>query len=168
MDKHIAAVILAGGKSSRMGRNKALLELSGQTLLDHMIGILRQTGLNDIYVSGDFEGYQCIPDSTPHAGPAYAIIDVLTTLKNYDGVLFVPVDMPHLEAALLQSLIEHDQGGYFQDYPLPAFITNPHLDKRAKSVKALLSEWGILPIPLPLQFAHCMMNTNTPEEWMEA
>ena len=40
MDKKIAGVVLAGGKSSRMGKNKAMLIYNGKPLLNHMVGIL--------------------------------------------------------------------------------------------------------------------------------
>ena len=165
MGKKIAGVVLAGGKSSRMGQNKALLDYNGQPLLVHMIEILKQAGLEDIYVSGDLKGYRCIPDNAPHEGPAHAIVDVLKALDNYDGVLFVPVDMPLLSAEMLKLLIREKKGGYFMGSPLPVLITEACFEKPAKSVKALLESLRVYPIILPPELEDCMINTNTPQEW---
>lgn len=168
MDKQkIAGVVLAGGCSSRMGENKAWLNYQGQSLLDHMIGILQQTGLNDIYVSGDIKGYRCIPDQQQHKGPAWAMHDVLQQLDDVDGALFLPVDMPLLTADMLRLLIGQANGGYFMNSPLPAFITKPYPQKRVNSVKALLAATHADPVTLPVAFQACMANTNTPQEWLE-
>ncbi len=168
MDKSIAGVVLAGGRSSRMGQDKALLDYNGRPLLDHMIDLLEQSGLTDLYVSGDFEGYRCIPDKAPHEGPAHAMGDVLTALNGYDGVLFVPVDMPLLSAEMLRLLIKQDNGGYFMGSPLPAFVTAPPPEECPKAVKAFLALTKTYPIILPPDLENCMSNTNTPEEWEEA
>jgi len=45
-----AAVVLAAGKSQRMGRNKLLLEVSGRTLLDHVLDALERSGVDEIFV----------------------------------------------------------------------------------------------------------------------
>lgn len=166
--RKIAGVVLAGGQSLRMGQNKALLDYNGQPLLDHMIGLLEQAGLRDIYVSGDLEGYHCIPDTALYQGPAEAMHDVLTALDGYDGVLFVPVDMPLLNAEMLHLLIKQERGGYFMGSPLPAFITRTCPEERVKSVKAFLEVAKAYPIILPPGLKDCMINTNTPEEWDEA
>ena len=166
--KKIVGVVLAGGRSSRMGQDKALLDYNGKPLLDHMIGLLEKSGLTDIYVSGDFEGYRCIPDSAPHEGPAYAMHDVLTALDGYDGALFVPVDMPLLSAEILRLLIRQDKGGYFMNSPLPAFVTAPPPEESPKSVKGFLALTKTYPMILPPELENCMSNTNTPEEWQEA
>ena len=47
-------VILAGGRSSRMGRDKAMIEIDGRTLLDRALDIL-QPHVNDLLVVGDPE-----------------------------------------------------------------------------------------------------------------
>ena len=168
MDRKIAGVVLAGGRSSRMGQNKALLDYNGKFLLDHMIAILQQAGLNDIYVSGDLEGYRCIPDNIPYEGPAHAIINMLERLNCYEGVLFVPVDMPLLSIEALHLLIKEEKGGYFKGSPLPAFIPKLSDKKPANSVKAFLKNCRISPLILPPELETCMANTNTPEEWKEA
>ena len=165
--KNIAAVVLAGGRSSRMGNDKALLDYNGHPLIDHMIATLEKLGLGDIYVSGDLEGYNCIPDTSPHEGPAWAIYDVLQKLKNYEGVIFVPVDMPLLNIEMLQILIDKEVSSYFNSFPLPAFIKRPYLQKRTKSVKNLLDILNASPVTLPKEFDICMRNTNTPEQWQE-
>lgn len=46
----VAAVILAAGLSSRMGRLKPLLPFAGDTVIGHVVGSLRQAGIKDIYV----------------------------------------------------------------------------------------------------------------------
>lgn len=166
-NKKIAGVVLAGGRSSRMGQDKALLDYNGQSLLDHMIELLKQVGLDDVYVSGDFKGYRSISDSTPHEGPAYAMHDVLQHLSGVDGVLFVPVDTPLLNAQILHLLIQQEKGAYFAEHPLPAFITGRCLEWRSKSVKEFLSKMKLCPLILPSEFEKCMVNSNTPEEWQE-
>lgn len=165
--KNIAGIVLAGGKSSRMGQDKALLDYNGKPLLDHMVKLLKQVGLKDIYVSGDFKGYRCILDNAPHKGPAYAISGVLERLDHYDGILFVPVDMPFLSIDAIRLLITEEKGGYFKGSPLPAFIPKSSHKTSMGSVKALLESLHVYPIILPLELGACMTNTNTPEEWEE-
>ena len=62
-EMNFSAVILAGGKSSRMGRDKAWLEFRGHTLLARQIGIARETGAAEIMVSGraggDYSAFGC-------------------------------------------------------------------------------------------------------------
>lgn len=165
---NIAGIVLAGGRSSRMGRSKAFLEYKGEALVSHMTRILEEAGLNDVYVSGDLEGYRCIPDSAPHNGPACAICGVMRFLRGHEGALFVPVDMPFLTSDILSTLFCQPHGAYFQDHPLPAFIKQPCYSQSVSSVHQLLQELDIPPLPLPEKFKPCMGNFNTPEEWQEA
>ena len=172
MGKNIAGVVLAGGKSSRMGQNKAFLDYNGKSLLDHMIGILQQAGLSNIYVSGEFEGYNSILDRMPYEGPARAILNVLATLGDYDGALFIPVDMPFLSAKILQPLIEHKNGASYEEHPLPAFITSSITSSEnineIKSVRDLLKKHNTEIILLSKKQKKYFANINTPEEWKEA
>jgi molybdopterin-guanine dinucleotide biosynthesis protein A len=163
----IAGVVLAGGRSSRMGRDKAFLEFKRRPLVEHMMNILRSTGLKDVFVSGHVEGYPCITDDAPFSGPAEAIKTVLKKIPGYKGYLFVPVDMPLLKSQTLQVLLQQENGGYFIEWPLPAYLTPPFSPSDSTSVHDYLASQGIYPVSLPQEFEDDMKNINTPQEWEE-
>ena len=162
---HIAGIVLAGGRSSRMGKNKALLEFRGKPLIEHMIDILHDLGLKDIYVSGSFERYSCIEDENPFEGPARSIMNVLKKIPDYKGYLFLPVDMPLLTKRVLQILLEQENGGYFIERPLPVYMTPPFIFHDSTSVHGFIEAQGIYPVDLPAEFEESMKNINTPQEW---
>ncbi len=164
-NKNVKGVVLAGGKSSRMGENKALLDYKGKPLVRHMINILESTGLTDIYISGDLEGYNCIKDIVPRQGPAHAMNNILKSFHGHSGVIFIPIDMPLLSPDILNILLEQDNGGYFQDLPLPVFIKSQHSKKCPDAVKDLLHTLSVPQIPLSTYLNDYMANTNTPEDW---
>lgn len=165
--QNIAGVVLAGGRSSRMGQNKALLDYQDKPLIEHMLDILKQTGIEDTFISGDVDGYDCISDERPFSGPAEAIKSVVDQFPDYAGFLFVPVDMPLLNAETLHLLLQQKEGGHFINWPLPAFIAPPFSESQATSVKDLLQDYGIYPVDIPDHFLPFMKNANTPQEWKE-
>ncbi len=68
----ISMIVLAGGRSRRMGRDKAALLLGGQSFLMHQIEKGRAIGIRDILVSGyRGEGCPCpvLPDNVEQQGP---------------------------------------------------------------------------------------------------
>lgn len=169
MARKIAGVVLAGGRSSRMGKDKSSLVYKGKTLLEHMMALLQQTGVDDVYVSGNFDGYSCIADSTPDQGPAHAMYDVLKYLApyNYDGVLFVPVDMPLLNVEILEMLINKTESRYFAELFLPTFIMDACLEKPEKSIQDFLKSIESHSLSLPMSYKNSMKNVNTIEQWNE-
>lgn len=150
-----------------MGLNKALLEYRGKPLIEHMSDILKRSGIEAVIISGNVEGYDCVPDSVPFGGPAKAIETVIRRFPDYKGFLFVPVDMPLLKPEMLRILTRENSGAYFSGCPLPSFIVPPYLENEETSVQGLLDFYGIHPVDLPEQFLPAMKNTNTPEEWRE-
>lgn len=170
----IAGVVLAGGRSSRMGADKALLDYNGVSLVDHMAGLLNRTGLDDVYVSGRMgetcarSGCRCLQDSAPFAGPAAAIRDVLGRLVDYEGVLFVPVDMPFLTPDILQSLLRYEEGAQYIEYPLPLYLPTGKDTGAGKSVRQLAESVKVKILPFPEDKQECFANFNTPEQWQEA
>src|SRR5205809_8106040 len=82
--------ILAGGKSERMGRDKALLDWHGRTLLAHMIGLLETAADEDQVVGRDR-----LPDRVPGRGPLSAIATALE-MTSTDANLILAADLPFL------------------------------------------------------------------------
>jgi molybdopterin-guanine dinucleotide biosynthesis protein A len=103
------AFILAGGQSSRMGRNKAMAPVAGIPLIGHAIRIaLAMTP--DIFIVGPREscqnwGFPIIPDEVKSRGP---ISGVLTALKNSSSSLnlILACDMPQVPTEFLCLLLE--------------------------------------------------------------
>jgi len=166
----IAGVVLAGGQSQRMGRDKAGIDYLGQTFLDRAQALLKTVGCAPVLVSGRPELPGGIPDQTPEQGPALSMLDSMSAITGQcDGVLFVPVDMPLLESADLLPLLSspHGLSRAWTKYPLPVFLSirqdlPPRTDVR--SVKYLLSclemDWLDLPPDRGVNFS----NVNSPEE----
>ena len=112
------AVILAGGSSSRMTRDKAFLEIDGKTLLARQIELARQVGAEKIFLSGrvgtDYSGFHCpvLGDKFRDVGPLAGIeraLDVASTPL----VLVLAVDLPSLTGNLLRTIFSRcaENGG---------------------------------------------------------
>jgi molybdopterin-guanine dinucleotide biosynthesis protein A len=103
------AVILAGGKSSRMGRDKAWLEIDGQSLLARQIGLARETGAAEIFISGraetDYSAFGCrvLEDKYPDAGPLAGIERALVASTS-PLLLVLAVDLPEMNVEFLRGL----------------------------------------------------------------
>lgn len=98
-------VVLAGGRSTRMGRDKALLEWHGRPLIDHQLALLQRAGAQQARVSGDRPAWQGIVDGLPDAGPLGGLLGVARVVRGETDLLVVPVDMPLLTAPLLARLL---------------------------------------------------------------
>lgn len=112
-------VVLAGGQSRRMGRDKALLRVQGgATLLDLAVTALRAAGVNEIAISvsttqrGEalraavpaVAGLPIVVDATPNRGPLGGLHAALCAYPDR-AVLLVACDMPRLDPAALRLLI---------------------------------------------------------------
>ncbi|MYL83991.1 NTP transferase domain-containing protein [Desulfovibrio aerotolerans] len=100
-------VILAGGKSSRMGRDKAWLTFFGQPLFCRVADTLAAV-TGEVLVSGrdplPFDlCLPWLPDATPGNGPAGGVLTVLAATGR--PCLIVSCDLPFLEEAVLKRLI---------------------------------------------------------------
>jgi molybdopterin-guanine dinucleotide biosynthesis protein A len=175
-----AGIVLAGGRSSRMGRDKALLPWHGRTLLEHMRGLLRQAGAQRVWVSGAYPAFAGIPDRIAHCGPLGGLYSVAMAMP--DGPAWVvAVDMPRLTPALLQRLHAAHRGGCtaLAGHPLPmlldidadcrallaAMLDDPH---GPRSLHALQQRLATRRLPLAPGDEACLFNCNTPVQWQEA
>lgn len=168
-----SAIILAGGQSSRMGRDKALLRWHGLPLWQYQQQLLKQLGCDDILLSHPHLG---IADQHPDFGPLSGL-QALVPLCQHAHILVLPVDMPLLTPMLLEYLLQQAelQPAHFHNHALPCVLHNtPELirylnrqmhPRGQRSVKSLLAfcEASSLECPWPETLA----NTNTPEDWQQ-
>ncbi len=108
----VTAFILTGGKSQRMGQDKALLKLSsGITLLEHaiavagaVVGEVRIVGPRERYAHFAWAG-EIIEDIFPERGPLGGIHAGLSSSES-EWNLFLAVDLPRATPALLTFLVQ--------------------------------------------------------------
>ena len=113
MNSDVAGFVLAGGKSSRMGTDKAFLELDGRTLLSRMIKLVG--GITpDVHIVGPRNKFEplgpVIEDLYPARGPLGGIHAALSA-SGKDLNLILAVDLPLVEAAFLEYLVAKARGG---------------------------------------------------------
>jgi molybdopterin-guanine dinucleotide biosynthesis protein A len=104
----VCGVVLAGGKSRRMGRDKALVDFGGQPLIQRVIQRIRPMCSSLVIVANDTHAYEqfgvpVIPDIFPGKGPLGGIYSALRAARE-PHVLAVACDMPFLNRNLLQYL----------------------------------------------------------------
>ena len=97
----VTGFVLAGGKSQRMRREKALISWHGRTLLDHMIELLTSV-CDEVRVAGSPD----LPDTTPDLGPLGGIRTALHSTATVTN-LIVAVDLPLLTKDFLKHFKEH-------------------------------------------------------------
>jgi molybdenum cofactor guanylyltransferase len=110
------AFVLAGGRSSRMGRDKALISLAGKPLIHHGLQILRDSGLEPRIAGAqsDFSGLTpslhapILTDDPSDAGrgPLSGICTALAACTE-DLAVFLPADLPLLPPSLIAYLLHH-------------------------------------------------------------
>lgn len=178
-DRAIRGLVLAGGQSRRMGRDKAALEWAGGTLLSHAVALLGRAGAARVWVSGNHAAYRGIPDALPGLGPLGGLASALAVIP--DGLLWViPVDMPLLSVALLHRLRDAGPGSVriFAEYPLPMCLKIDSTCRKVlasmcgdvdgtRSVRALQQRLGVVEVPVAARELPRLVNCNTPQQWRE-
>ena len=173
----ISAILLAGGKSTRMGRDKAALPFGDGTLLSVQLGKLRALGITDIVISG--YGAGMIPDAVPGCGPLGGLAACLPRVQN-PCALVISVDVPLVPEAALRSLIEAHTGGVTilrhggRTEPLIAVYdaalgaTAGRLLREGKrAVRALLDSTSCRAVDVDVD-ERFFLNCNTPEDYQKA
>lgn len=108
-----AAIVLAGGRSERFGRDKRLVLLDGRTLLDHVLSaVAKVTDFRVLVVPpGEFPAgipprLRLTHDRVAYEGPLAGLSAGLEVSYGTDAVLVVGVDMPWLRPDVLRLLLD--------------------------------------------------------------
>ena len=112
MIRDCTAIILAGGASTRMGRDKANVLLGGQTLLQHVIASTQQVFPQTILSVREPRpgiGLPQVCDASDVSGPLAGVIAAMTQVKT-PWVFIVACDMPFMQAAVIELLGQYRDG----------------------------------------------------------
>ncbi|MBZ0160547.1 MAG: molybdenum cofactor guanylyltransferase [bacterium] len=110
----MTGIVLAGGKSSRMGFNKAFIEFGGKRLIEATVDRLRALFPEVLIIANDpplyaYLGVKVISDLIPDSGSLGGIYTGLSA-ASYPTCFFVACDMPFLNADLIKLLVREAEG----------------------------------------------------------
>ena len=174
-------LLLAGGKSARMGRHKAEFLYEGKTFLEHMLDKARQLGITKFCISGydaQRQDVRTVWDHYPDRGPLGGIHACMKVIDT-PYCLILPVDAPTLPVSVLEALLRQHEArtnenvliwehGIRQEpliavYPAAMLDTIESLirDHPAPVFRAI-DTWGFQGYRLELEQEQ-VLNINTPE-----
>jgi molybdenum cofactor guanylyltransferase len=134
MHADVTGFVLAGGKSSRMGANKALLRLNSATLLERTVGIVAQV-CERVVIGGQRELYgtfgECVEDVYPNCGPLAGIHAALMNSQTPHSLISA-VDTPFLSTEFLDYLID-------RALKSSAIVTAPRIAGKVQPLCAVFS-----------------------------
>jgi molybdopterin-guanine dinucleotide biosynthesis protein A len=189
--KKVAAFILAGGRSSRMGTDKVFLELAGKPLIARAVELAHEVA-DDVKIVGEpekFAGYGAVvADVYRDRGPLGGIHAALTK-SEAELNLMLPVDLPFIPARFLKYLLALAESsnatvtvpslaGYFQ--PLCAVYRKSFLIPAERAlangrnkIDQLFREVSLSTVSEQDMAASgfnssIFRNLNTPEDWEQA
>lgn len=190
IDDRIVSIILAGGQSSRMGTDKALLEIEGKSLLLRSCEVAAKltsqvyvlTAWPDRYRSALTSEYQLMLEYNPGAGPLVALSQALSEI-NAEWILLLGCDLPLLDAEIIENwasqlteippstlAVVPYQNGQWE--PLCGFYRSQSLsnlqkfiDRGGRSFQTWLSKIPAVPLPTGDRASAMLSNCNTPEEF---
>lgn len=131
----LSGVILSGGRSRRMGQDKAFLELGGQRLIDRVADTLMRVCDDLVVVANDLDRYnsprwRVVPDAFPDTGSLGGLYTGLTAAR-HRYVVAVACDMPFLNIKVLRYLGRAALGW---DAAVPRLST-PHIIPHANTAE---------------------------------
>lgn len=183
---HIEAFVLAGGKSSRMGSDKGLVDFKGKPMISYVLEALKETKLPVKIIANNPEyekfGLRVFSDVVKDLGP---IGGLLTAFSNTEAevVLLLSCDMPFLNATVLNQLVRAANKDYIaaalvQNKINPLLATYPvHLRKAVeqsiasgtlKMTEFVLKNPHTLVTSVGKKMPWCFHNINNGQELKEA
>lgn len=179
----VTGAILAGGRSSRMGTDKALLSAGGEPFIGRVAGALHSV-LREVMIISDHSGrydflnLPVFPDYWPSCGPLAGIHSALVRVTTRK-VLACPCDLPDVTPALFESLIsartkhpiviasQNDNVqplcGIYDVSLIP--LMEGHLKRGQRSVRVFIEEAGALTVRFDAD-PPMLTNLNTPSDYI--
>lgn len=189
----LSAVILAGGKSTRMGTDKALLRLGSATLLERTCSLVAPLFDETLVIAATAEqcstlqlaGAIVLQDhpTVQGRGPLAGIYTGLRHARN-EAACFLTCDMPFVDAVILQHLAQHHdsnadvtcfRGESRHHEPFPGIFRKRLVDALASKLERnelslcrYLDHTVTQYLSIPKGCERVFTNTNTPQEYQSA
>jgi molybdopterin-guanine dinucleotide biosynthesis protein A len=176
----ITGIILAGGKSSRMGTDKALIDVNGKKLIEYSIAVMKAICHHVIISANDpvYEefGLPVVADNFKDIGPMAGLEACLRYSKTQVN-LVAPCDSPFLNINLFREILKNIEGheatvpilkdgkveplaGCYSKEALPAIIQQ--IEKGDYKLQNLLK--AINTKYIAITDTNCLANINTPQD----
>lgn len=122
MNRTFSAVVLAAGRSTRMGTDKALLRRDGTAWWERQCDVLREAGAEEVFLSAREDQHWAaeqavvsrfdavVRDATPDCGPLSGIAAALTQ-ASYPLVAVLAIDLPGMPATWFRALLGNAEMG---------------------------------------------------------
>jgi molybdopterin-guanine dinucleotide biosynthesis protein A len=181
-NRHITAIILAGGKSSRMGHDKGLMLLHGKYFVQHVIDAVTPL-VNDLIIVSNLPeynklGYRVEKDIIKENGPLAGIYTGLVYSQNSKNIV-LSCDVPLVSKEMLEFLLNSSTGN--NDVTLPSFQNRIHfligvyhrrcaepfmheLRKGQRRIKTALEKVDVNVVNANKFHSNTFLNINTPQE----
>ncbi len=187
----MTGVVLAGGKSSRMGTNKALLSFGGQRLIERIISALRLLFPEVLIIGGtpgpyDDLGVRVVPDRIPEKGSLGGIYTAVAAASSPHAFVMA-CDMPFFNSPLVRHMqdlaaeadivIPRSPDGLQPLHAIYGKACLPHMEETIRSgdfriirffPKVRVREVGPEVLAALDLEGLAFLNTNTPGEFAEA
>jgi len=179
----IQGVILAGGKSKRIGKDKAFLTLKGKFFITYCIEKLKEIFEDVIIISDEIDkfsllGIRVFPDIIKDIGPLGGIYTALKSIEK-DYAFILPCDMPLFPIQAVKEIIRHASKdkiviGFSKKEIYPLFgiypkkfkndLENYILNGGKKVIEFIESFKGVKKVDLS-KFKEYLINVNTPSDY---
>ena len=176
-----AGAVLTGGRSSRMGRDKATLPVDGVPMAARVAGALRRAGAEPVLAVGGDQaalealGLTWVADGHPGEGPLGGILSAFAAASGHDLVAILATDLPDLDASVVQALVMglggHDVAvaGGEQAEPLCGVwrvttcerVLTSAFEQGVRAVRRAMAALDRVVVPVPAQH---LRNVNHPDD----
>lgn len=170
-DKDYIGVVLAGGMSTRMGKDKAELKLGDANFLSITLEKYRAIGLHKTVILGKEDH----PDQSAGGGPALALLDYIQSLTTPSRLIVMPVDLPLVPAHFLEKYMKKSGNYAVEDSFFPLFLTvheqgaAPATPGSATggpaSIREVMACYHCEPVPIAKDDLPFFMHCNTPADY---
>lgn len=160
----LGAIILCGGGSRRMGRDKALLDWDGVRAVDRVVALARAVGAEALVTAGADLGLPWVPDDDTGAGPVGGVLAGARALR-CERLLVLAVDAPTVTVEDLTPLLA--AGGYYEGLPVPMIVAASAIPADAEAgwpLRRFVERAGLAALPVPDGAMARLRGANTPEE----